>query len=346
MLALFGNSRHAPARLRRRRSATIRSAVALALGIALAGCDAAKPRDGEPADLSAGASETVSEATSGGAIEGRSLLGRELRARTGGDRKQAESDLQAARDALARNPDNAEAAIWVGRRLGYLWRMRDAIAVYTDVIRRHPENPAALRHRGHRFISLRRFDEAIDDLERAARLIVGKPDPIEPDGQPNAKNEPRSTLGFNIWYHLALAHYLKGNFAGAAVAHEELARYADTNDDKRVSATYWHYLTLRRLRSEEDARKLLANISADMDVIENHGYHALLLMFKGERTPEQVLADAKGDSASVEYGVAMYRLLSGESASARAALEKLAAREDWPAFGVIAAEAELARDRR
>ena len=41
---------------------------------------------------------------------------------------------------------------------------------------------------------------------------VGK---IEPDGQPNARNIPTSTLNSNIYYHLGLAQYLKGEFEAA-----------------------------------------------------------------------------------------------------------------------------------
>jgi len=46
-----------------------------------------------------------------------------------------------------------------------------------------------------------------------------KPNQIEPDGLPNAKNIPISTLKGNIWYHLGLAYYLKGDFENALWAY-------------------------------------------------------------------------------------------------------------------------------
>ena len=58
------------------------------------------------------------------------------------------------------------------------------------------------RHRGHRYITVAQFDRAIADFEKAVALIKGTPDEIEPDGAPNPTGKPRSTLHFNIWYHL------------------------------------------------------------------------------------------------------------------------------------------------
>ena len=126
-----------------------------------------------------------------------------------------ETDLAAARAAHEKNPHDADALIWVGRRLGYLGRYRDAIDVFTEGVKKHPRDARMLRHRGHRWITLRDFDRAIRDLDRAAELVRGTPDQIEPDGLPNARNIPTSTLQSNIWYHLGLAHFLKGDFEAA-----------------------------------------------------------------------------------------------------------------------------------
>ena len=70
----------------------------------------------------------------------------------------------------------------------------------------------AYRHRGHRYISQRKFDAAIADFNKAAELMQGAPIEMEPDGQPNKINKPLSTTQFNVWYHLGLAHYLKEEF--------------------------------------------------------------------------------------------------------------------------------------
>jgi tetratricopeptide (TPR) repeat protein len=62
-------------------------------------------------------------------------------------------------------PDDADAIIWLGRRTAYLGRIREAAAIFSHGIKVHPEDPRMYRHRGHRFISLRLFDQAIDDLD-------------------------------------------------------------------------------------------------------------------------------------------------------------------------------------
>ena len=55
-------------------------------------------------------------------------------------------------------------------------------------------------------MTVRELDNAIADFERATELTEGQPDEVDPDGLPNALGIPTSTLQFNIWYHLALAH--------------------------------------------------------------------------------------------------------------------------------------------
>ena len=112
-------------------------------------------------------------------------------------------------------PNAADSIIWLGRRMAYLGRYKDAVRVFSSGSVLFRNDARFFRHRGHRYLTLRCFDDAIRDFERAAELIKGKPDEVEPDGLPNAKNIPTSTLQSNIWYHLGLAYYLKGDFVKA-----------------------------------------------------------------------------------------------------------------------------------
>src|SRR5207249_2961747 len=91
-------------------------------------------------------------------------------------RARYERQLADARAAYDHTPTNADSIIWLGRRLAYLGRNRDAIDVYTRGIALYPTNPWLYRHRGHRYITVRELDHAIADLERAAALVAGKPD--------------------------------------------------------------------------------------------------------------------------------------------------------------------------
>jgi tetratricopeptide (TPR) repeat protein len=128
--------------------------------------------------------------------EATSLFGKPLISAppTGETKTRLEADLANAQAEYDRDPSNAEATIWLGRRLAYLGRFRDAIDVYSRGIQRHPNEPRLYRHRGHRYITSRKLDLAIADLRKASQLVAGKPDEIEPDGAPNKAAVPRSTL--------------------------------------------------------------------------------------------------------------------------------------------------------
>lgn len=263
------------------------------------------------------------------------------------DREQLEANLARARRELACDPDNPERIIWVGRRLGYLWRMIEAIDVYGGGIRQFPDYGPLYRHRGHRYISIRHFDLAVADLERASELIEGEPAAVEADGMPNSRNIPLTTTGFNVWYHLGLAHYIQGDFDRALHAFRETMKHGRGYDDNVVAVTDWTYMTLRRLGRDGEAAALLEPISADMDIIENHAYHRRLLMYKGELGPDDLLDDGASplDLATQGYGVGNWYLCNGQTERAVDVFRRTVLGPYWPAFGYIAAEAELARLR-
>lgn len=278
-----------------------------------------------------------------------SLLGNPLYPRAISEvaRRRLEQNLETARAAQARAPNDADSIIWLGRRLAYLERYRDAIDVFSDGIRKHPDDSRLYRHRGHRYITLREFDRAIADLERAAQLTKGVPDQREPDGAPNARGIPTSTNQGNIYYHLALAHYLKADYEQALAAWREAMRLA-TNNDTRVAVSDWLYMTLRRLGRHDEARRVLEPITASMEIIENHAYHRRLLMYQGELSPDSLLAP-QGDElqyVTQGYGVANWYLMEGDTARAREIFDRVLASSYWAAFGYIAAEADVARSRR
>jgi tetratricopeptide (TPR) repeat protein len=261
------------------------------------------------------------------------------------NRQKLEADLAQAEKTLAANPKDPEAIIWVGRRLGYLWRYNDAIAMFTKGIEMYPDNAKFYRHRGHRYITVRQFARAQADFEKAAQLIKGKPDEIEPDGAPNPAGKPRSTLQFNIWYHLGLAYYLQGNYAKAYDAYVECMKVSN-NDDSITATSDWMWMTLMRLNRKADAAKVLERITPKMDILENASYHRRLLMYKGLEKPDALLDPAKADDTTIAtqgYGVGNYYYVTGNTAKAREVFQKVTSGAGWNAFGYIAAEADLAR---
>jgi tetratricopeptide (TPR) repeat protein len=280
--------------------------------------------------------------------EATSLFGKPLvSAPPAGETKtRLEADLAKAQADYDRDPANVDTAIWLGRRLAYLGRFNDAIAAYTRGIEKHPGEPRLYRHRGHRYITIRKFDLAVADLRKASQLVAGKKDEIEPDGAPNKAGIPRSTLQSNIWYHLGLAQYLSGDFPSALASYRDGMKVSNVNDDMLVATSDWLYMTLRRLKRDAEAKQVLEPIAAQMDVIENGAYHARLLMYKGLRTPESVLNLNTADDIQIAtqgYGVGNWYLVNGDRTRAREIFERVTAGKAWTAFGYIAAEADLKR---
>lgn len=285
-----------------------------------------------------------------GVPETTSLLGEPLYTPPLSDAVRARYDslLRVAEADVEAHPGDVDAIIWLGRRTAYLGHYRAALAIYTEGIPAHPNDPRLYRHRGHRYITLRQFDDAITDFERAAQLFAGQPDEVEPDGLPNVRNIPTSTLQFNVWYHLGLAHYLKGDFTAALEAYRRCLAVS-TNPDALVATSHWLYMTLRRLGDTTAAAGVLRPISAGLDVIENESYHRLLLMYRGEVPPDSLFRLVPGEEARIEavtaaYGVGNWHLYNGRPGEAERIFRVIVgATGQWPAFGYIAAEAELAR---
>ena len=259
-------------------------------------------------------------------------------------RREAELDAAlGARRELA-----SDAMVWIGRRLAYLGLFEDSVLFYLAGMSAYPLDARFPRHLGHRWITLRRFEDAERDLAWAAELTLGEPDVIEPDGQPNAAGIPLTTLQSNIHYHLGLARYLQGDFEGAIAAYQDY-RAVNDDDDGEVAIDHWHYMALRRLGREAAAEQVLADVHPDMTLLENGAYHRLCLAYRGELTPDELWAEAReAGPSSVEfstlgYGVGNGHFYNGRRREAIEIWKEVLTGEQWHAFGFIAAEAELSR---
>jgi len=259
-------------------------------------------------------------------------------------RQRLEAQLDSARLAYEANPDRADAILWYGRRAAAAGHYRESISLFTEGIKKHPRDPRFYRFRGHRWITVRRFDRAVGDLERAVRLVRGQPDQVEPDVNPGPAG-PLSTLQWNIWYHLGLAYYLRGEFARAAPAFRA-ALNLSRNDDSRVAAADWLYMSLRRLGRTAEAEAVIRPFGPEVRVVENGSYLRRIRMYRGELPPDSLL-DAAGRStlelATQGYGVGNWHLYNGRQSEAEAVFWRITSAENWAPFGYIAAEADLRR---
>lgn len=255
-------------------------------------------------------------------------------------RRERQQKLDAAVEDYKADPDDPDNLIWYGRRLAYLGLYQEAIVVFSEGIRKHPQDARFYRHRGHRFITTRDFAKAVSDLNRAVGLIEGQPDQVEPDGLPNAQNIPTSTLQSNIWYHLGLALYLEGRFEGALEAYRKCMKVSK-NADMWSATAHWLYMTLRRLGRDEEAAALISQIPPAADIIENRTYYRLLQMYRGD-VGESHDSQADIDNATYQYGLGNWKLYNGREQEAARIFAVILDNPQWAAFGYIAAEAELA----
>ena len=276
---------------------------------------------------------------------GKELYPRKLSASTEADYKKKLEDTRLKYKANNQDETNI---IWYGRRLAYLSRFKESIDVYTKGLELHPESWKILRHRGHRYISTRELDRAVADLSRAAMLAAGTDPEIEPDGLPNKLNKPLSTVQWNVYYHLGLAYYLKGDLENARGAFQMCVDMSD-NPDILVASTDWLYMIHRRLGDVDSAEALLPAITEDMEIIENDSYFRRIMMYKGLTEPDDLLlvdesiSDGSLALATQGYGVGNWYLYNGDSTKAIDTFNKVLEGEYWSAFGYIAAEAEIAR---
>ena len=251
---------------------------------------------------------------------------------------------------LAADPDNVTRIINAGIARAAARRFNSAIEMFTRGIEKFPNEARLYRFRGHRYVSLRRFDDAVRDLEHAVSL---------------------DSTNYDIAYHLALAYYLTRRYDDAVATIDKCMQFADdakwqaveearvnpiwyrscmslkTDDDGRAAMLDWRYRALRRAGRQADARRLARAVREGWVVRDNAPYYRALLFYRGIRDETSTLDSlaASGDLpfATGAYGVANWHLMEGDTARARALFERIVAGSEWPAFGFIAAEVDLAR---
>lgn len=178
--------------------------------------------------------------------------------------------------------------------------------------------------------------------------MEGKELIIEEDGMPNKLNIPLSNIQFNVWYHLGLAHYLKGDWEKALEAYTECLKVSD-NDDLMVATLDWYYMTLMKMGKIAEAIEAIAVVTPNMTIIENDAYYKRIMMYKGQVAPENLLnVDANEQDQRLQYvtqgyGLGNYYLNKGDTAQAERIFQNVLDTGYWSAFGYIASEMELAK---
>ena len=238
------------------------------------------------------------------------------------DKNENEAALSAYDLAIKLDPSKPEHFVGKGRTLARLRRYDEAFVAYGAALKLAPNDAMTLRYRGHNYINVGKLDLALADLTKAESI---------------KKDE------FGIYYHLALAYYLTGQYAQAAEAYNGCVRTSKTDGD-RVACWAWQYPSLVRSGRTADADAILAKVAPGMEVGENAPYLDRLLLFKGVKTEDQVAATLRAsalDVSTAAYGLGLWHLLNARPELAKAYFQKATSSDAWQAFGYIAAATEL-----
>jgi len=229
-----------------------------------------------------------------------------------------------AESAFIADTANVELLLALGLAEAGIRRYREALTTFSMAIARAPDNAVLYRWRGHRYLSVREFDRARADLERGLALDPGC---------------------YGCLYHLGIVRYVKRDFAGAAEAFQ-LGLPLAPNAGETAGSIDWSWMSLMRAGKAAEAQAVLDR-SSDSLPVEN-AYTRRLRLYRGQIGPEQVVTPTDTtdiDVATLSYGLGNWYLVQGDTAQAREWFGRAVMSGGWPAFGFIAAEAELRRLR-
>src|SRR2546428_2148853 len=143
--------------------------------------------------------------------------------------------IAGAGSALAAEPRNLERLIQLGLAQSGVRQFREAIETFTRGLTIAPNDPVLYRWRGHRYLSVREFARASDDLTRGSRL---------------------DSTNYGIWYHLGIVRYARGDFAAAAAAFARAQR-RPPDASELAGATDWLWMSLSRAGRAAEAQAML-----------------------------------------------------------------------------------------
>jgi tetratricopeptide (TPR) repeat protein len=229
-----------------------------------------------------------------------------------------------AEKELGADPRNVDKIIALGLAQSGIRQYHHAIQTFTRGMKIAPNNALLYRWRGHRYISIGAFDKALVDLTRGNTL---------------------DSANYDIYYHLGVAHFERGEFSKAAEAFANAQRRAP-NANEVAGATDWLWMSLSRAKRTADAQKALAPVTDTLKITTATAYWQRLKVYRGVITPDQAIAPtdtAAVQVATISFGVGNWYLVHGDTANARTWFKRAVASQGWPGFAFFAAETDLRR---
>jgi tetratricopeptide (TPR) repeat protein len=227
-----------------------------------------------------------------------------------------------AQAALTADPRNIDKFIALGVAQSGARQFREAIETFTRGLAIAPNHPMLLRWRGHRYLSTRQLDLALDDLTSGNRI---------------------DTANYGVWYHLGIVRFARAEFDAAAECFTH-AQPKAPDGAELAGSTDWLWMSLMRAGRNAEARAMLDRHPDSLPV--SNAYTQRLKLYRGLIGPNEVFTPA--DTADVQvatlaFGVGNWYLVRGDTAHAREWFNRSVQSGGWPGFGFIMSEIELRR---
>jgi len=196
-----------------------------------------------------------------------------------------------------------------------VWNHGESIEAYDRAFELDKNNATLHQQRGHRYLSIRQFDKARLDLEKAVAM--------------DAKLA-------GAWYYLGVLDYVAGRFSKAAADFEKNLALQGDDIAKGIGTVDWLYMSYRRATQDEKAKQLLARVTPDLKIEGNPRlYFNRTLFYKGLKKEAELLAGTPSDIelTTLCYGIGNFHLVNGDKQKAREYMEKAVGTTAWVGLG-------------
>ncbi|MDR1603795.1 MAG: hypothetical protein LBS10_03255 [Gracilibacteraceae bacterium] len=189
----------------------------------------------------------------------------------------------------------------------------EAVEAYSLGLYHDGSQAELLLARGRRYISLRRWPEALADLAAAARL--------QPDS-------------FDNWYYQGVTQTLSGDYCRAAAAFERCLPIVRGGDGSNLApVAVWLWLLYTRLGRRRDAETVIAGVTRETpELAAAPSYRKIALLYKGDAAPEGFIDESQLENGDPRgplyyitetYHLANYYYMHGNTEASNALLRKL-----------------------
>lgn len=201
-----------------------------------------------------------------------------------------------------------------------------AIEEYSRLLARSPFDYLIYRYRGHRYLSLSKYNQAAADLELACRI---------------------NPFYWKSWYYLGMISYYNIEYQQALYYFNQSLNFIGKDTNYISAIVNWTFLCLCHLDQKEQAQKLLNPFTKNGD--EGHQvYPNLILLHNGQKTSSEIEAIFNsGELSDTSYisfgfGLAKFYYFNNEKEKAKHILVKLLNEgKAWYALAYKACESDI-----